>query len=462
VLYGVNINGTRLVDTPVVLTVAGNDDIVDMSVGDTVVEVNGGGDGGGKIAEINATSPPYTVTLDFVTGTWTPGASIKVPSVELSEEYTPLISTDTITAVNPGTAGTIGTIQYKNSSGGDPNPGSAQNVVYGKVPQDNALSSSPPAGTYPMFEWAQSLNTAVFNGFSDWYIPAKNEQEIIYRNLKPTTTPNVTTAGTNANAVPAATGNYTTSNPSQTTAQVFKAGGAQAFETSNIYWNATEFSSDTRYSWRQGFGDGGISADFKVEPRYARAIRRISIANYINLGSPAIGTFIAGGFYAGQISTGGTGVADFALIVAPNVGGEFQSSAGTNATLAINGANTDGFVIGNAISNGVTGASAATGVIGAITGTTVTLVGPSATNWANGQYLYRGQTIVNSSGDTNNLTSLLVPQASLSPSNTYQARVRYNSVNNPPVYSSTFSAWSGFATAASFVLAPGTSYGGGY
>ncbi len=243
--------------------------------------------------------------------------------------------TSGIVSTVAGSAGTSGTIQYKNANTADPNPALAQNVVYGEIPQDNALAAGQPAGTYPLFEWAAGLNTANFNGFNDWYIPAKNELEILYFNLKPTIDNNVTTSGINPNAVPARGGNYSAGGPpNQTTATLFQGTNAQALSTSS-YWSATQDSSSTANAWTQGFFNGGVTSLSKPGNSYARVIRRIPIAQYTAAGSPAIGSILAGGFYAGQISTTANGVADYALIVAPKNGGEYQSTPGVNASITL-------------------------------------------------------------------------------------------------------------------------------
>ena len=315
-----------------------------------------------------------------------------------------------------------------------------------------------------MFEWAQSLNTANFNGFNDWYIPARYELCILYYFLKPDSTANLVTGtiGSNPYSVAPYTPNTpnSASSPVVTSSSLFKTGAAEAFGYAggNFYQAASEVVAAPANFWGIAFNNGtNLSTVKNTGPTYARVIRRIPIAQYTAAGSPAIGSVLAGGFYGGQISTTANGVADYALIVAPNIGGSYQSVPGSNGVLTIAGADADGFYAGNTISNGIIGASAASGVISSINSTTVTLFGP-ATNWANGQNLYMGVPIVDVTGDTINLTSYFIPQASLTPSSTYYARVKYSSLTT----SSNFSPWASFGTAAAFIPTIGQQLGGGY
>jgi hypothetical protein len=113
-------------------------------------------------------------------------------------------------------------------------------------------------------------------GYSDWYLPAINELEVLYYFLKPTTDTNATASGSNANAVspePIST-NYTIGSPAQTIAGIgFRTGEMNAF-ASEVYWNSTENNAD--YAMYNRFIDGNQSRIFKSFNYYVRAIRRIA------------------------------------------------------------------------------------------------------------------------------------------------------------------------------------------
>jgi hypothetical protein len=132
--------------------------------------------------------------------------------------------------------------------------------------------AGPNAGTY---DATNAAGTGI-GGYNDWYIPAKNELEILYRNLKPNTTTNNTFSGSNANAVPSATGNYSSTNPAQTSVTLFRSGGgAEAFDTAVAYWSATENSGGVTASWTQSMSNGQQASTSKINTRFGRAIRRV-------------------------------------------------------------------------------------------------------------------------------------------------------------------------------------------
>ena len=87
-------------------------------------------------------------------------------------------------------------------------------------------------------------------GYTDWYLPAVEELNIAYFNLKPGTQNNYTSDGINDYSVPARTSNYTTSDPAQTSVTAFQTGGDEAFRAgaSKYYWSSTQFSSPFTYT----------------------------------------------------------------------------------------------------------------------------------------------------------------------------------------------------------------------
>lgn len=133
----------------------------------------------------------------------------------------------------------------------------------------NMADASHPAANY-----CAGLS---IGGYSDWYLPARYELEIAYYNLKPTTTNNNTSFGTNAYSVPARGSNYTTGDPAQTSVAAFQSGGAEAFVAS-FHWSSTEVSSTS--AWGLDFHDGfqyGGSDLYKTLSFYVRAFRKFAL-----------------------------------------------------------------------------------------------------------------------------------------------------------------------------------------
>lgn len=112
-------------------------------------------------------------------------------------------------------------------------------------------------------------------GFDDWFLPAQNQLEIAYFNLKPGTGSNNTGSGINPNAVPPRNSNYTANNPSQTSIAAFKKDGAQAFEEA-YYWTSTQYSANgARYQY---FTDGFQGSLSKNNARRVRPCRSVKIS----------------------------------------------------------------------------------------------------------------------------------------------------------------------------------------
>jgi len=144
---------------------------------------------------------------------------------------------------------------------------------------------------HPAAKWARSLRIA---GFDDWYLPSRDELEILYRAFKPGTDANFTCAdraeswgvkpgeyngideqgnGHNPASDPVGSA-YTASDPARTDLGLFRKGGPEAFDEA-WYWSSSEFSSD--FSWLQYFGNGQQYDDIKGGALSARAIRKVPI-----------------------------------------------------------------------------------------------------------------------------------------------------------------------------------------
>lgn len=173
-------------------------------------------------------------------------------------------------------------------------PAGCQSLVNGWAATE-AMRLAGNSTEYPAAHWARGLN---IGGFNDWHIPARDVLELSWRNLKPTTTANYTSAdrltgqafdykrdgaygdtanthGTNNNSSPAGS-TYTSSVPGQTAAAAFQTGGAEAYDFgSAFYWSSTEYG--TTPVWRQywhsaypGYQDNSP----KTNTLRVRAVRR--------------------------------------------------------------------------------------------------------------------------------------------------------------------------------------------
>jgi len=136
-----------------------------------------------------------------------------------------------------------------------------------------ANSTAMNNASHPAAQFCEGLT---IGGFSDWYMPAKNELEVCYYNLKPTTNNNITNFGTNTNAVPSRGSNYTAGDPAQTSATDFQNTGAEDFALAS-YWSSTEFSATD--GWRQYFENGNQDSNgsSKTNSYRVRAIRRVAV-----------------------------------------------------------------------------------------------------------------------------------------------------------------------------------------
>jgi hypothetical protein len=138
-----------------------------------------------------------------------------------------------------------------------------------------ANSTAMNNASHPAAQFCEGLTVG---GFTDWYMPAKNELEVCYYNLKPSTESNQTSSGINPNAVPARASNYTSGTPSQTSAATFRTGQSEAFFAEGAdWWCSTQGSA--YFAWNQKFGSGGQynGNNYKTGSNKVRAIRRVAV-----------------------------------------------------------------------------------------------------------------------------------------------------------------------------------------
>lgn len=141
-------------------------------------------------------------------------------------------------------------------------------------PANTAAMIAAGASAHPCAEFCDN---ATIGGFTDWYMPAKNELEVCYYNLKPTTGSNNTSSGINPNAVPARASTYTSGTPAQTTATDFQSGGAEAFSTPQ-YWSSTQYGGGKPFAAEyQNFSAGFQNDTTKTYSQRVRAIRRVAV-----------------------------------------------------------------------------------------------------------------------------------------------------------------------------------------
>ena len=165
--------------------------------------------------------------------------------------------------IAPKSSGENSSKQWKTSN---TTTAGTSSVIDGPTNSSNMNNASHPA--------AQFCEGLTIGSFSDWYMPAKNELEVCYFNLKPTTDSNNTSSGTNTNAVPSRGSNYTAGTPAQTAATDFQTGNAEAFAAAT-YWSSTESSATNAFL--QGFSTGNQLGLSKTISDHVRAVRRVAV-----------------------------------------------------------------------------------------------------------------------------------------------------------------------------------------
>ena len=138
----------------------------------------------------------------------------------------------------------------------------------------NSASLAALGASYQAATFCEGLN---IGGYTDWYLPASNEMEVVYYFLKPSTVSNDVSYGANAYAVspePIST-NYTSGSPAQTSAGIgFRLGETNALAQDD-YYTSTEFNSNAAKVFNTG--NGSQTALTKTAGQPVRAVRRIPV-----------------------------------------------------------------------------------------------------------------------------------------------------------------------------------------
>lgn len=204
-------------------------------------------------------------------GTWpAPPASLVIGQAYQGGYYAGQISTTGNgvpthnLVVAPVASGQNNSIQWKTTN---TSTAGTSSVIDGPTNSANMNNATHPA--------AQFCEGLSIGGYTDWYMPAKNELEVCYFNLKPTTASNNLSSGINSNAVPARASNYTSGTPAQTSAANFQDTGAEDFDP-NTYWASTEGSATG--AWKQTFSVGyQYYSGQKTGTQWVRAVRRVAV-----------------------------------------------------------------------------------------------------------------------------------------------------------------------------------------
>lgn len=248
----------------------------------------------GQAVEVRSRANPSTARMiGTVTGSSGTTLTVNVTSVDGSGTLTDWsVMAKFRVIVAPKSSGENSSKAYKNSNDGTI---TAAGTLTEGLKATLAMVADGNSTVYPAAHYCNDLS---IGGYTDWYLPARDELELIYRNLKPVTNNNWTTAdransptpnytnlgsigtggtqhGLNYNSDPQGVA-YTTTVPSQTSVAAFQSGGAEAMNFgSDYYWSSTEYA--TNLAWYQYYRttNPGYQGDaLKNAGYYVRAVRR--------------------------------------------------------------------------------------------------------------------------------------------------------------------------------------------
>ena len=247
----------------------------------------------GQMLEVRSVSNPFNRMAGTVTGASSGRIALDVTEIEGGGTHSDWAVMSRVRSIvapkSQGESPTTMMLKSENTA----MPAATQTLTEGWE-ATNAMAAAGTAEEYPAAHWARALE---INGHSDWYIPARDELELQWRNLKPTTDDNydpdglrqlsginyqkdgaytdvVRGRGLNLNSYPQGS-TYTLTDPGQTAAVAFQSGGAEANAWNNYFWSSSEYSAAGAWGQYWGASLPGLQyGSTKTILRRVRAVRR--------------------------------------------------------------------------------------------------------------------------------------------------------------------------------------------
>ena len=248
----------------------------------------------GQAIEVRSRANPSTARMiGTVTGSIGTTLVVNVTSVDGSGTLTDWsVMAKFRVIVAPKSSGQNASISYKNANTAAPSDtGTLTEGLRATV----AMVADGNSTVYPAAHFCNDLS---IGGYTDWYFPARDEFELLYRNLRPFVGSNTTgtnrptgatpnyqnlgslgdtanTQGLNNNSNPQGAA-YTSGSPAQTSVAIFQTGGSESLNQAVNYITSTEYNTTT--AWYQNTDPstpGGEQLNSsKIGPYYVRAVRR--------------------------------------------------------------------------------------------------------------------------------------------------------------------------------------------